>query len=474
MNKRTVQKPVTVAAAALLICLILLPGLPSGANSAQTEWRGTTASGVLVTDENCPVEVKNEQLTFHIEELPGRFDFKIEDYRAYVTADYTFYNPADYTVTATLAFPFGRMPEYSNIMNENDQAVNRARYGATIDGKPVETAVRHTLSLSAYDNSADIPKLKNGYTDDPFFRPELPVRHLCFSVERQEKDEQIYAVLEIRQGSGMKIASGGYGFVEVGSGTELWFKGDEYSFWAFGDLKEEGYEWRLYKDADHKEKIERAVIAYGEKTEQTTYEEFVFSSYREENGIGRVDWYNAFTDFLNENSYGQDKNAIYMHGQAFDEALLMSWFVYEMSVGPGQTLRSAVTAPLYPSIDAGYEPPVCIYEYLLSPAATWAAFGNLSVKIETPFVLLDKEGAQMTFTEADGGYAAEIDRLPKGELIFRLCTDPSPKKTTFLGYSLETLPYILWAVFLFVVLPAAAAAAIVIVVKKRRKKKNKT
>ena len=40
------------------------------ANSAQKDWQGTSANGVIVTDEECPVTVEKERLTFDISELP--------------------------------------------------------------------------------------------------------------------------------------------------------------------------------------------------------------------------------------------------------------------------------------------------------------------------------------------------------------------------------------------------------------------
>ena len=77
------------------------------ANSAQTRWKGMDASGVVVNGEageQCPIMVEQEVLAFDIPEFPKEYYSKKEDYLSYaakVTAEYTFYNPAEYAVTAT-------------------------------------------------------------------------------------------------------------------------------------------------------------------------------------------------------------------------------------------------------------------------------------------------------------------------------------------------------------------------------------
>ena len=87
----------------------------ASANSAQSHWSGTDRTGAIVTDEICPLEVQGEKLTFEVQEFPRNYYSTAEEFLAYtgrVTAEYTFYNPADYTVTATLVFPFGAVPDY--------------------------------------------------------------------------------------------------------------------------------------------------------------------------------------------------------------------------------------------------------------------------------------------------------------------------------------------------------------------------
>ena len=104
---------------ALILSVLMLSTLlfiPVGANSAQTHWSGVDSTGALVVGEDCPIEVTSELLTLYISEFPESYYNDSESFLAYtgrVTAEYTLYNPSDYTVTAKLLFPFGELPSYA-------------------------------------------------------------------------------------------------------------------------------------------------------------------------------------------------------------------------------------------------------------------------------------------------------------------------------------------------------------------------
>lgn len=164
--------------------LLLLAGgcaQPAYANSAQRHWSGTDVTGAVVTGEDCPIVVERELLTFDVQEFPEQYYPDTDSFLAYtwkVTAEYTFRNPADYTVTATLVFPFGNPPHYGEYTY--DQATGRSvdvsdalKYGVTLDGKPIEAAVRHTLKArhTSFSLDEDLPKLADSYICDSFSSP---------------------------------------------------------------------------------------------------------------------------------------------------------------------------------------------------------------------------------------------------------------------------------------------------------------
>ena len=90
--------------AGILLLLLLAGGCaqPAYANSAQRHWSGTDVTGAVVTGEDCPIVVERELLTFDVQEFPEQYYPDTDSFLAYtgkVTAEYTFRNPADYTVT---------------------------------------------------------------------------------------------------------------------------------------------------------------------------------------------------------------------------------------------------------------------------------------------------------------------------------------------------------------------------------------
>ena len=123
---------------------------PTYANSAQRHWSGTSGTGTLVKDKDCPLEVDKELLTFDVQEFPKNYYNSAEEFLAYtgkVTAEYTFRNPADYAVTAALVFPFGNLPHYGEYIydsytGKHTAALETDRFGVEVNGKPIEATVR--------------------------------------------------------------------------------------------------------------------------------------------------------------------------------------------------------------------------------------------------------------------------------------------------------------------------------------------
>ena len=103
-----------------LLALLLLAGVllvPANANSAQSKWEGVDQSGGIIVDGDSPIVVEREVLTFDLQQFPQSYYREVEDFLAYtgkVTAEYTFYNPSDMTVTAKLLFPFGCEAQYAD------------------------------------------------------------------------------------------------------------------------------------------------------------------------------------------------------------------------------------------------------------------------------------------------------------------------------------------------------------------------
>ncbi|MCH5278843.1 MAG: hypothetical protein J1E60_03545 [Christensenellaceae bacterium] len=437
----------TVKVFALMLCMILLLGfgaVPTSANSVPKFWSGSTGMGAIIADEDCPIVVENELLTFDIHEFPERDYEQTQDfleYSAFVTAQYTFYNPADYTIIATLVFPFGKLPSYGNgysfwdsklgmYVNVNDTD----KYDITINGNVIEKTLRHTLmpTGASFELEEDLGRLCDGYIDDPFFRSDMPVTKYTYSISGIDDEyDAANAAFDLAKFDGKTKLL----FMEL-RGTHVqknkscrisaWVKnGSNLTLYAIGEPLNGDPQWKFYENGGVKDKEEIEGSATLVSTEEMTFEEFVLKAYVEESDILASDWYNAMVMDLNRNEskYG----VVSRSDSGFDLShSLMRWYEYEITLAPGERLVNAVTAPMYPSIDGYWDPNVYDYTYLLSPAQKWSEFGSLEIVINTPFFVT--ESSLGDFEKTDSGYRLVRDGLPSGELKFSLCSVENPKK----------------------------------------------
>ena len=452
------------------------------ANSAQKYWSGVSAIGTFVTDENCPIVVEKELLTFDVKEFPQNYYDDHSSYLSYdgkVTAEYHFYNPSDYTVTATLVFPFGSTPDYGYIYDdEKGQYVHNAdtdKYDLLLDGLPMERALRHTFGFKYdfFEVEKDMAKLHDAYIDDAFYVPGLPVTKYTYSVSGIPEEDFHAATAAFKlSGDGKKSKflledQGGCSTLDDGIMMNLWVRNDQTcTLYVFGDQPQQMPQWNVYENGTCEEEIAGSVELIS--TVNMTFEEFALLSYDENCGVLKHDWYNAMIEMLREIewSHGGLVNTGYDYNYSFVN-YLMRWYEYELTLAPGERIVNTVTAPLYPSINSMYMPALYNYEYLLSPAATWADFGALEIVINTPFFLISAEGYD--FAKADGGYSISLDGLPEGELSFVLSASANParEKRGLFDY----LPIELFISSLVILAVIAVAGGIVLFIVFRRRKR---
>lgn len=444
------------------------------ANSAQRHWSGTDSTGALVKDKNCPLVVDKELLTFDVREFPKNYYNSTEEFLAYtgkVTAEYTFRNPADYTVTATLVFPFGNLPHYGEYIYDSPTDKHIAvsdteKYGVKVNGKLIKATVRHTLKNigTPFSLDEDMPKLTDGYISDGFFRPDLPVWVQQYSVEGIGAENQAAtAAFVLREDSSKTRVlweeKSGIATLKDGIRMSGWTKtGDTLTVYIFGEPPKDGIAWSLYENGACKKKIDGTITL--KCSEQMTFWDFVFREYDNNSGISESDWYNAQVAFLNDGSKDWMYGGIYTEKSSFS---LMRWYEYTLTLEPGQTLINTVTAPLYPAIDAGYTPSIYTYTYLLSPAKTWAQFGDLKIVVNTPYYMT--ENNQDSFSGTEKGYELTMPGLPEKELTFTLseAEHPRPPKQ-----SIPFNPVFLLAGFVGFVLIGGVLIAVLLILKRKK------
>ena len=420
-------------------------GIMAKANSAQTYWAGIDMTGAVVMDEECPIEVQHEKLVFEIPQFPSNYYHSGEAFLAYnasVSATYTFYNPADYTVKATLAFPFGSLPYYAPYIYDEESGgssvcLDTEKFNITIDGEEIEKKFRYTLSSSynAFDIAEALPYLGNTYVEDDFYKKDTPVTKYCYEVSGiPEEHRGVYAY---------------FAHTCDPAKTRIWFKGvsgityedeqvllgdfvengDVIFIYVFGEELPYTPGWTVSENVSRETEIAGVVTENVDKRDVMTFEEFAFLHYfgeysKQTTDISEVDWYNAVVQSLNDAQYKYgfiDYNNMY----GTIERKFMRWYQYDIEIPAKGTIVNTVTAPIYPSINANWVPTIYGYTYLTSPAKTWSKFGKLDIEINTPYYLVqDTYG----FTKTETGYALSLDGLPEGELEFTLSSDENPQK----------------------------------------------
>ena len=447
------------------------------ANSAQRHWYGTDAMGMVSKDKDCPIEVEKEQLTFDITDFPDGYYEKEADFLAYngrVKAEYTFYNPADYTVTAKLVFPFGTYPSYGYYnydsgSNIDYKADDLYKYGVKINGKEVKAVLRHTFFEQGdeFNLDYDISLIQDGYVKDSFYSPDLPVTKYTYTLSGvdEKKYKNVSAAIDIPVFDGKRkfwLPDGnGYNSEEDGSGhLSMDAKnGEIIALYIIGEPVAAPPEWKIYNVIEDENEEISGTMAL-KNTEELSFKDIALAEYDEKIGIMEVDWYNVIVHLFN--GEGEDNSAVFTDIYTIRDVLkfLMRWYEYEVTVKPGEKIVNTVETPMYPSIYLNYEPGVYSYTYLLSPASTWAKFGELNIYVNTPFYMIETN--QKGFVKAKSGYSFKSDGLPEGELKFSLSEREKPEKQSdgsiwfvlgilILG-AVQVLGYILAGVVVVIVL----------------------
>lgn len=463
--------------------LILLTVQPVCANSMPDIWYGEKGNMTMPMEEDCPIEVKQEILTFDVQEFPKEEYATSDEFLEYdgkVTAEYTFYNPTDSKITARLAFPFGGYPLIGENPETGEYTDDTKKYDICVNGEKVETNLRYTFSgYSDFEPFTDKQKLNNEFKTDRFYYPEMPVTKYTYDIGKTEVpwiDLDVRAIMKFDpERTKIFTVMGQYAW-DNEDGTYELAVFDSYqvddnagkktvSIYVIGDALKDEIEWQFYN-------MEEEVMVEGAtafvKKEIVTLEELVFMEFDEDSGITKEDWYNAYIEFLKEGEWDKGSTG---WGEFGDEMslleLLMRWYEYEITLEPGETIVNTVTAPIYPTIDldsrnaANYE-----YMYLLSPAKLWSDFGSLEIRINTPYYIVSKNKKE--FEKTDSGYVLKREGLPDEELTFSLSEDENLKLTRGFYMDINDLLFIVvWLSRLLIVV------AIIVVLWKWIKRKSR-
>ena len=431
------MKKQTKSLIATLTLGLMLPFMmiPTSANSAQQRWNGSDATGAIITDGDSPIVVEHENLTFDLAEFPNPYYYEEEDFIAYsgrVTAEYHFYNPSDMTVTATLAFPFGEMPDYAYAFEEIE-ATNR---DISVNGEAIEAKLRYTFTSGGFNLERDIARLSDEYLSDDRLSPETTVTIYKWNIGEvnTEYKQATNIATDIKAGDSSRIyyfegQSGGHKQKDGDFRIADWANGkDSILLYVIGEPLTDLPTWKFYQDGRCKDGEEISGSVSYKGCESMTLLDMAMATYDSERGIPEVDWYNClYSELTSDDGKYDEYNIALLDGYSSRYyRSLMRWYQYEISLEPGERIVNSVSAPMYSGIDMSYTPTVYEYTYLLSPASTWKSFGDIDITINTPYYLT--ESTIDGFEKTEDGYSLHLDCLPEGELIFSLSTEENPTK----------------------------------------------
>ncbi len=411
------------------------------ANSGPPFWGGGASQEASILEGNCPIVVEKELLVFDLYEYPTTSGEFIK--KSSVTAKYNFFNPMDYDIDVTLAFPVGTMTN-SGYGFDDVKILDNSLYSVKIDGVEKNIVKHYTPRNYSGGYSIDMgfmcKLLKSDLQIDSntpiytyFFKNTLEEsRKVKVTIPNASKNQIIYS-----DKSSLNKQLIGKDLVAYGGASNYQ---DFFKIVVIGDKPEEliveyynasGYsiEGELLQDE------ERGVV-------EGKFSELVDECYNPETSpFTKEEYGNSLIDVL---KCGQIKleegEEVYIDQSHVDGAIV--WVVYEMYVGAMGRVVNEITVPMYPVVLVQAKPYAYQYKYYLSPAQGWADFGELEIVINTNYYLIGSPG--IVFNKVENGYAVTLDGLPEGELIFSLCESQTRRNSYGCKVSVynDTLPLI--------------------------------
>lgn len=419
----------------LLTLFALLPALlqPAGANSAPTRWDGSPGSEVLAVEENCPISVTHEDLSFRVTES---LDYSLD---ARVEAVYQMENPTTEARAVQMAFS----------LEEAIYDFDPAAVSVTADGTEVPFQL-------VWDG------VSPDYVPETF-DPDQTGALYTFTLAQPPEDAD--SELTLRSPAGLLLVTydGIHSYSGEADGTCTLGTSTGATVWVYAL----GGEPEYTVSGDYT--VEAVELPFAQH----------FRAYLEDHYEGR---YTGQLDSLTAYKYRQLEKEwanlpVVMAEwlENYDHSDLPLQFLYTVDFPAEESVEVAVA---YDTRSDGVREGTADWQhtftYLLSPAQHWASFGDLDLTVDAaesgyPYVISSSLPLE---EQADGSYAAHSEGLPAEDLSFTLYSAPelslSDRITSALGITTYTL-----ALLPFLAVPVLVIAAVVaaLVVRHRRKKR---
>ena len=451
----------------LLVLSVLVSCIPTaawgGIDPPVISGRGVC--GARVIGDDCPIELKSEKLIFDIPSFPyNEFSTATEppEKNATVTAKYELYNPTDSNQTVALAIPIGNH-------QKNGTTDRSDNYTVTVNGAPVSFKTRHTYSG---DVTYMADRIRSEKVTGGLYSPSTSVSIYEFRLAKAQKGSYVQFTLPgidtdrkiLTEARWSCSRTNQESVITVDVPLNQSEEDHIFRLICIGDrLPDHALNAEYHKGSsdDKRRPVEPAILM---SETVLTLDKLIMQYYDTECGVSENDWYNAVTDYLGSTTLPCLERLPNLHSG------LMTWYCYELSASPGETVENQITASIIPSTHGGFEPPTYDYSFRRAPSEDWAGFGKLEIEIITPFYVIEQFDTP-EYQKNDNGYTVSLDGS-RDRLYFTLSEDSSPKETwdDFFDF------FIIAAIVLLVIIAAIPVAAIVcvavIIVKYRKKRRT--
>ncbi len=417
----------------VFVVLFLLP-LTVTANSGPAIWHSSPISESFSIDEETQIEVLSEQLTFEMPYEPAGENL----INLYTTAVYEMHNTSLEEELVTMAFPFvGRMTEVS----EEDIVI-------TVDGEPVDFNIypgeQVHGSNSGYDTgdyyNFEFEDIVEDISDATYWsyllNEGIEGTHFALHAATNSPSMRVRVTIPVDSGAVEAIAVGPTNaFSEA---RNLYFEGlctrdKPFEIFVFGgeatievvafesQAEQKGLDGSNYE-------VTQSVSNYGEfydtaiDLEAQKAFQHLEESLGKPSAFNRNDRYNILTELFKEALTAPSTKVItasetnkYIDQFSPDRYMTL---VYEVPFEGDALKEVSVSTSTLASYDTkSSERVLYSFDYLLSPAARWKDFKNLTIDIRTDKVMGEIRDSSLEFERvADDYYTVFFTELPDQEL----------------------------------------------------------
>ena len=423
------------------------------ANSSAIRIEGNPSAEVFSLDEDCPVEIKKEILTFDLRREEGR-----------ISALYEMVNIKEEDRTVAMAFPFWGRPSY----------MDQEQIRICADGKEVPYSVYLAGSWQDTGEALDMEalisqlNLQRGLAEEGDFTKKGVYYRITWNYQEKEGEEPPKLEVSFFSNPGRYLIDSfsGYSYDEERENSCL-FETLRQSGGGGIFCLDSGVEPIVSVTRDGKDRKEEAGIQV-EKWEMTTLEYVRYYLAHLPGGFQDSFWpeaeeKSAFRTYMAEYIKEQmESGVVSMDDIWYGMESQVMVFVYEVEFPANGTVTAEVSYGADATMDRSHsEHYLQSYRYFLTPASRFRSFSDLEIRVlpdeGNPYLV---EGSLDFTRQEDGAYIARLSGLPKEELSFSMYPEAEVKEPDKLAEGVRTVGFLFRALGGGILLIAAVMAAV--------------